>query len=107
MILALTSRHSTRGRDVRRRVDRRWQQKLSQVEGVGQVIVGGGALPAVRVELNPQALCNNYGLGLEQVRDGARRSEREPAQGTARRRRRRRGRSAPTISCSRRPNTSR
>ena len=29
------------------------QQKLSQVEGVGQVIVGGGALPAVRVDVNP------------------------------------------------------
>ena len=31
-------------------------QKLSQVAGVGQVIVGGGSLPAVRVELNPLAL---------------------------------------------------
>jgi multidrug efflux pump len=43
------------------------QQKLSQVEGVGQVIAGGAALPAVRVELNPLAL-NRYGIGLEQVR---------------------------------------
>ncbi|HYM59265.1 MAG TPA: multidrug efflux RND transporter permease subunit [Thermoanaerobaculia bacterium] len=43
------------------------QQKLAQVKGVGQVIVGGGALPAVRVELNPTALYNN-GLGLEDVR---------------------------------------
>ncbi len=43
------------------------QQKLSQVDGVGQVIVGGGALPAVRVEINPTAL-NAYGLGLEDVR---------------------------------------
>src|SRR5262245_9958885 len=42
-------------------------QMLSQVEGVGQVIVGGGALPAVRVELNPSML-NKYGIGLEQVR---------------------------------------
>jgi multidrug efflux pump len=42
-------------------------QKLSQVEGVGQVVVGGGALPAVRVELNPTQL-SNYGIGLEQVR---------------------------------------
>jgi multidrug efflux pump len=42
-------------------------QMLSQVEGVGQVIVGGGALPAVRVELNPSML-NRYGIGLEQVR---------------------------------------
>jgi multidrug efflux pump len=43
------------------------QQKLSQVEGVGQVFVGGGALPAVRVDLNPMAL-NKYGISLETVR---------------------------------------
>jgi hydrophobe/amphiphile efflux-1 (HAE1) family protein len=43
------------------------QQKLSQVQGVGQVSVGGGALPAVRVEVNPTIL-NNLGLGLEDVR---------------------------------------
>ncbi len=43
------------------------QQKLSQVEGVGKVFVGGGSLPAVRVELNPTAL-NKYGMGLEDVR---------------------------------------
>ncbi|MDD5543685.1 MAG: multidrug efflux RND transporter permease subunit [Acidobacteriia bacterium] len=42
-------------------------QKLAQVAGVGQVIVGGGALPAVRIELNPTAL-NKYGIGFEQVR---------------------------------------
>ena len=43
-------------------------QKLSQVEGVGQVFVGGSSLPAVRVELNPTAL-NKYGIGLETVRE--------------------------------------
>src|SRR6059058_5454496 len=43
------------------------QQKLSQVKGVGQVNVGGGALPAVRVEVNPMAL-NNLGLSMEDVR---------------------------------------
>jgi len=43
------------------------QQKLSQVEGVGQVFVGGSSLPAVRAELNPTAL-NKYGIGLDQVR---------------------------------------
>ncbi len=43
------------------------QQKLSQVDGVGQVIVGGGSLPAVRVELNPNSL-NKYGIGLNDVR---------------------------------------
>jgi len=42
-------------------------QKLAQVRGVGQVSVGGSALPGVRVELNPSAL-NKYGIGLEQVR---------------------------------------
>jgi multidrug efflux pump len=43
------------------------QQKLAQVNGVGQVVVGGGALPAVRVDLNPTQL-NNNGLALEDVR---------------------------------------
>ncbi|MCA1583090.1 MAG: multidrug efflux RND transporter permease subunit [Acidobacteria bacterium] len=43
------------------------QQKISQVRGVGQVVVGGGALPAVRVDINPTAL-NNNGLSLEDVR---------------------------------------
>src|ERR1700754_3850589 len=42
-------------------------QKLSQVEGVGEVAVTGGSLPAVRVELIPPAL-NKYGIGLEDVR---------------------------------------
>ncbi len=42
-------------------------QKLAQISGVGQVLVGGSALPGVRVELNPTAL-NKYGIGLEQVR---------------------------------------
>jgi multidrug efflux pump len=43
------------------------QQKLSQVEGVGLVRVGGGALSAVRVEVNPTVL-QSYGLSLEDVR---------------------------------------
>jgi len=43
------------------------QQKLSQLEGVGNVGVQGSALPAVRVELNPTALFK-YGIGLEDVR---------------------------------------
>src|SRR5882762_4112799 len=42
-------------------------QKLAQMEGVGQVFVGGGARPAVRAELNP-ALLNQLGLGLDTVR---------------------------------------
>ena len=43
------------------------QQKLSQVEGVGQVFVGGSSLPAVRVDVNPMAL-SKYGVSLEDVR---------------------------------------
>jgi multidrug efflux pump len=43
------------------------QQKVSQITGVGQVVVGGGALPTVRVELNP-AQMTKYGIGFEQVR---------------------------------------
>ncbi|MBV8549087.1 MAG: efflux RND transporter permease subunit [Alphaproteobacteria bacterium] len=42
-------------------------QKLSQIQGVGQVSVGGSSLPAVRIELNPRALFK-YGIGLEDVR---------------------------------------
>lgn len=43
------------------------QQRLLQIEGLGQVNVGGGALPGVRVEINPTQL-NNTGLSLEDVR---------------------------------------
>ncbi len=42
-------------------------QKLSQIPGVGQVTVGGSSLPAVRIELNPQAV-HKYGIGFEQIR---------------------------------------
>src|SRR6202451_3059832 len=42
-------------------------QKLSQVEGVGQVFVWGSSQPAVRIEANPQSL-NNMGIGLESLR---------------------------------------
>lgn len=67
LILALTSPTYTTGQmyDVASTV---LQQKLSQVQGVGQVVVGGSSLPAVRVELNPTAL-NHYGIALAQVRD--------------------------------------
>jgi multidrug efflux pump len=66
LILALTSDTLSRGRmyDAASSI---LQQKLSQMPGVGQVIVGGSSLPAVRVELNPTAL-NKYGIGLEDVR---------------------------------------
>jgi multidrug efflux pump len=41
-------------------------QRLSQIEGVGEVVVGGGAGPSVRVEVNP-TLLNSYGLTLQKV----------------------------------------
>jgi multidrug efflux pump len=43
------------------------EQKISQLSGIGQVTVGGGALPAVRIDVNP-TLLNNLGLTLEDVR---------------------------------------
>jgi multidrug efflux pump len=66
LILALTSDTLTRGQmyDAATNV---LSQKLSQIDGIGQVIIGGAALPAVRVELNPTALFK-YGIGLEDVR---------------------------------------
>ncbi|MGD0825183.1 MAG: efflux RND transporter permease subunit [Terriglobales bacterium] len=42
------------------------EQKLSQIQGVGQVVVGGGALPSVRVDANPTQLAN-YGLTLSDL----------------------------------------
>ena len=44
------------------------QQKLAEVQGVGEVFVGGSSLPAVRVDINPTQL-NGYGLGLQDVRN--------------------------------------
>jgi multidrug efflux pump len=66
LILSLTSDIVSRGRmyDVASSI---LQQKLSQIDGVGQVWVYGGSLPAVRVDLNPTAL-NKYGIGLGDVR---------------------------------------
>jgi multidrug efflux pump len=43
------------------------QQQLSQITGVGQIQLGGSALPSVRIELEPDKL-NSYGIGMEDVR---------------------------------------
>lgn len=43
------------------------QQQLSQISGVGQITLGGAALPAVRIELDPDKL-SSYGIGMEDVR---------------------------------------
>jgi multidrug efflux pump len=66
MILALTSDTMTRGQlyDAASTI---LAQKLAQINGVGQVDVGGSSLPAVRVELNPHQL-NQYGIALDTVR---------------------------------------
>ncbi len=66
MILALTSDIYDRGQiyDAASTVI---QQRLLQIQGVGQVSIGGSSLPAVRVDVNPTQL-NSFGLGLEDVR---------------------------------------
>src|SRR5499427_450888 len=60
MILALTSDTYDRGRlyDAASTI---MQQRLLQIQGVGQINIGGGALPAVRVDVNPTQL-NSFGL---------------------------------------------
>jgi multidrug efflux pump len=66
MILALTSETMTRGQlyDAASTI---LAQKISQIQGIGQVTVSGSSLPAVRIELNPVVLAK-YGIGLEDVR---------------------------------------
>ncbi len=66
IILALTSATRSPGQ-VYESVSNIVQQKLAQVKGVGDVEIGGGSLPAVRVELLPFAL-NRYGVASEDVR---------------------------------------
>ncbi|MFK2879407.1 efflux RND transporter permease subunit [Rhodanobacter hydrolyticus] len=66
MILALTSDTLTRAQ-LYDSADSVIQQQLSQIDGVGQITLGGSALPSVRVELQPDKL-SSYGIGLEDVR---------------------------------------
>jgi multidrug efflux pump len=66
IILALTSKTRSPGQ-IYDAVSNLVQQKIAQVPGVGDVELGGGSLPAVRVELNPFAL-SRYGVGMEDVR---------------------------------------
>ena len=65
MIIGLTSKKFDTGKlyDVASTV---MSQKLSQIQGVGQVSVGGSSLPSVRVDVNPTQL-NNYGLTIANV----------------------------------------
>ncbi|HEY0760603.1 MAG TPA: multidrug efflux RND transporter permease subunit [Acidisarcina sp.] len=66
MIIALTSPTLSQGQ-LYDAGDSILAQKISQIEGVGQVFVGGSAQPAVRVEANPSQLVA-YGIGLESLR---------------------------------------
>ena len=66
VILALTSDTLTQAQ-LYDSADTVIQQQLSQISGVGQIQLGGGALPSVRVELEPDKL-SSYGIGLEDVR---------------------------------------
>ena len=65
LILALTSDIYNRGQlyDAASTI---MQQRLLQIQGVGQVNIGGGALPAVRVDVNPRLL-NSFGLSLTDI----------------------------------------
>jgi multidrug efflux pump len=65
-ILAMTSDTLTRG-EIYDAASTVVQQALSQINGIGRVMINGSSLPAVRVELNPLAL-SKYGIGLEDVR---------------------------------------
>ena len=66
IILALTSKTRSPGQ-IYDEVSNVVQQKLAQVRGVGDVEIGGGSLPAVRVDLNPFQM-NRYGVSSEDVR---------------------------------------
>ena len=66
VILSMTSDTLTRGQ-IYDAASTIMQQALSQIDGIGQVAISGSSLPAVRVELTPQALFK-YGIGLEDVR---------------------------------------
>jgi multidrug efflux pump len=65
MIIGLTSSKFDRGK-LYDEASTVMQQKLSQIQGVGQVSVGGSSLPSVRIDVNPTQL-NNYGLTLANV----------------------------------------
>jgi multidrug efflux pump len=66
IILAMTSKTKTPGQ-IYDAVSNIVEQRLAQVPGVGEVEIGGGSLPAVRIELIPFAL-NRYGVSLDDVR---------------------------------------
>jgi multidrug efflux pump len=80
MILALTSDTLTKSQlyDSANTVI---QQQLSQIAGVGQITLGGAALPSVRIELEPSKL-NSYGIGMEDVRAAVSAANADSAKGS-------------------------
>ncbi|MGC1106469.1 MAG: efflux RND transporter permease subunit [Candidatus Acidiferrales bacterium] len=66
MILGLTSSKYSKG-TLYDEASTVMEQKLSQIQGVGQVVVGGSSSPSVRVDVNPTQL-NSYGLTLASIR---------------------------------------
>ncbi len=105
MILALTSNTYTKAR-IYDAASTILAQKLSQVRGVGQVMVGGGAAPAVRIDVNPTVL-NHFGLGLEDVRTVLATANANRPKGSIDERRPQPGRSARPTNCSRPTSTGR
>ena len=79
LIMSLTSKIYDRGQlyDI---ASSMMAQKLSQIQGVGQVIVGGSSLPAVRVDVNPTQI-NSFGLGLRDVQNTLRQANANLAKG--------------------------
>jgi multidrug efflux pump len=80
IILALTSKTKTPGQ-IYDSVSNLISQRISQVDGVGDVEIGGGSLPAVRIELLPFAL-NRYGISTEDVRAAIQASNANRPKGT-------------------------
>ncbi|MFM9924956.1 efflux RND transporter permease subunit [Variovorax sp. H27-G14] len=80
IILALTSKTKTPGQ-IYDAVSNIVSQRLSQVDGVGDVEIGGGSLPAVRIELLPFAL-NRYGISTDDVRAAIQASNANRPKGT-------------------------
>jgi len=80
IILALTSKTKTPGQ-IYESVSNIVSQRLSQVDGVGDVEIGGGSLPAVRIELSPFAL-NKVGISTEDVRAAIQASNANRPKGT-------------------------
>ena len=79
LLLSLTSANVSRSQ-IYDAADSVVAQKLSQVEGVGQVFVWGSSRPAVRVSVNPD-LVNSYGLSLEKIRQSLRSANANLAKG--------------------------